>query len=1131
MKEGKPRRNRSTSEGRGVRIDRTKIEESVAALLSKGISRRDFMRLAAGAGVMLSVDHIFRDCGTADAGTRHENRTYYFDLSHANPNGDPKRQYHIVAGSRKYRLKRVTPAVLRGFRKKNPHLAAVPESSITHYASNARFPRNAHQLCYVRSSYPHSKEWRIEALFIHIPRDYENALAAHQQKNTGSFRGSQKLKFYSVDNTAGQCSSTGADGSDGTDCPGVPDDYKTYFETATSLIFHHPEVMSLDAGTATYVLNSVVCSMDETKQLAGSIYDQLKAGGSWAVYTKIDIDPNDINPDLDTGGDQYAVTWTDETTRYAGKAINAVVKLLKNDTSLGANVTDRTSGGATAGTNSDFQGKLWLMRDGVPSVDLSVASAGNVLKQMGASSKINYTLNNQSTERGFNIPHASVAATTDPSTVRVTVEVHNWYIRYLGLYVRYLDSNGNKLPVPDSIWNTLEGWQKDHSGPKDPPGGPYYDTLWGIINPELAVLGVPLKDFDHSFSFPVPEAASSVMIIAGGLGTGHTDYTVALPVGSTATFVVNLVIPIMFLIAAACSAYGSFIEDFQVEAAAIGAMAFLFAGVFDTIIYTEETHDAGVYMNLAGAVAGVFLKMAAAWLIKKIVFYIAKGEAKNAIPLIGGILSAIAAAGTAAQIGETISQVIRSPKTFDYKLSLIHDVTVTINHDHNDTSGFPATAATYEVIALLDNATTRKSGRLPLTDFRVNQVSYTFKDLPYGGMVRYSVGFYAEDGWCAGQAQTATMDNNVDAVSMEITENEVPLTQNTYYWHLQKTEVDPSSGSLIWYGDHQSPAPAPTLKAADLNCGNPAGRLCSLGGITVSGTYAALGLTWQSSSEAISDCGGAGTGQLYQFGTLSTHGSPQSSAIVPVCGSRFPFMMVFSLLGKNNDNYYLDPTTGQYHVRQIRFSGPGQGAAYDPPGSNLSFGRLNLPSDGMLLHQGKIISINRQMSVMEILNLPAAAGPDSSAPVATTASDPGTREGLISGPTCIGITADGTILVLESVNQRVQAFDTGGNPVKLFNNKSDYYFQLKSESESIHYLDMAVEYAGYIYVLSYGVSTGIYRLDIYKPDGTWLCQTANVNAGALSLDFWRNVYTLNYEALISRGITSPSVSLWIPSVP
>jgi len=59
-------------------IDSAKIEQSVRALLSKGISRRGFMQLAAGTGVMLGVDHIFRDCGTADAGTRRESRTCYF---------------------------------------------------------------------------------------------------------------------------------------------------------------------------------------------------------------------------------------------------------------------------------------------------------------------------------------------------------------------------------------------------------------------------------------------------------------------------------------------------------------------------------------------------------------------------------------------------------------------------------------------------------------------------------------------------------------------------------------------------------------------------------------------------------------------------------------------------------------------------------------------------------------------------------------------------------------------------------------------------------------------------------------------------------------------------------------------
>jgi hypothetical protein len=52
--------------------------------------------------------------------------------------------------------------------------------------------------------------------------------------------------------------------------------------------------------------------------------------------------------------------------------------------------------------------------------------------------------------------------------------------------------------------------------------------------------------------------------------------------------------------------------------------------------------------------------------------------------------------------------------------------------------------------------------------------------------------------------------------------------------------------------------------------------------------------------------------------------------------------------------------------------------------------------------------------------------------------------------------------------------DPGGNPANLFNNNPPHYFSLRPESESVNYLDIAVEYAGYVYVLSCGVSTGIY---------------------------------------------------------
>jgi hypothetical protein len=57
-------------------------------------------------------------------------------------------------------------------------------------------------------------------------------------------------------------------------------------------------------------------------------------------------------------------------------------------------------------------------------------------------------------------------------------------------------------------------------------------------------------------------------------------------------------------------------------------------------------------------------------------------------------------------------------------------------------------------------------------------------------------------------------------------------------------------------------------------------------------------------------------------------------------------------------------------------------------------------------------------------------------------------------------------------------------------------------------------------------------LDIYDPQGVFLTSTPGVVAANFALDAWRNVYTLNYEAITApAGDTEPSVSEWIPSTP
>jgi len=155
---------------------------------------------------------------------------------------------------------------------------------------------------------------------------------------------------------------------------------------------------------------------------------------------------------------------------------------------------------------------------------------------------------------------------------------------------------------------------------------------------------------------------------------------------------------------------------------------------------------------------------------------------------------------------------------------------------------------------------------------------------------------------------------------------------------------------------------------------------------------------------------------------------------------------------------------------------------------------------------------------------------DTAAPQAQAYSGVGTREGLIKGPACMAITPKGAILVLEQGNNRIQAFDTGANPTKIFANDSSSTMPLHTPNSGTTYLDLAMEFLGYIYVLSVNASD-VYALDIYKPTGEWLCTTQGVNAGKLTLDLFRNVYTLNYETLTPIGsVTEPSISQWIPSV-
>lgn len=95
-------------------------------------------------------------------------------------------------------------------------------------------------------------------------------------------------------------------------------------------------------------------------------------------------------------------------------------------------------------------------------------------------------------------------------------------------------------------------------------------------------------------------------------------------------------------------------------------------------------------------------------------------------------------------------------------------------------------------------------------------------------------------------------------------------------------------------------------------------------------------------------------------------------------------------------------------------------------------------------------------------------------------------------------------------------------------------------SDTVTYLDVAIETKGFIYVLSYvddGSSDTDYRLDIYNPDGSPLSadpasHNGQVNAARMTVDQWRTLFTLNYEQMSGpAGRPEPTVSQWLPTTP
>lgn len=1099
--------------------------------------RRRFLKQTASTGLIAGVSPLLASCigggdedegDPAQSGRGSELRSYFFDLSNANQEHD----FFLVAGTTHHRLSRATPTQLTQAAAANPALQGPATQSFTHIGESLSMAASI-QTCYVkgvpRDGAP--GEWHMHTMFYHVPVASAAQGTLQMTQACGkSLPSSVRAEYYAClrDITAGAGqgaasplrSNVGVLQDSDVTCSD-PDyaQYKDYFDHAMALICHHPEIGSFDGPTLAYVQQAIVCADPNLVQLAASLYQQgpaTAAPGGWATLVPY-MDPVTGTQKLASNGDKlYFTQYSDTTLRLTGLAINSILPKVKNDPTLGANIT----GLGKDALNAGLQGKLWATRNGTPTRVPTLQSAGAraALKTSGVQQLMDavgpsFTARDMSAGHGYRVDNVSGAGRT------VSFTVDNWYLRYLGLYVRFLDAAGNAIARSSLPATTLSAFQSDLSGT--------YDNFLDLVNQELVILGVPVKTAVTNYSVVLPDNAASMQILAGGIGSGSNSYPETVKPGAVMTVTLDLAIPGLFLATAAVSGYARLSEELSfgtrllVDSAKVLALAITDGALAGTY------NDPKVFLNLVAPMASALKD--AAELYAAVQAALAEGRAEGAaedcIPFgIGVILQAVLALATVIQMAETSAEIATSPWTFVTQVDATHDLTVTINHDPKDTQGFPETATYYTLRAVCDGGSPAESGRIVMqATTRTQPLSYTFNNLPSGGKVTVTVAFYSDTDWLAGTGTTGAVDNTQDSASITIKENLVPLTASTVYSHKQKIALD-SAGRHIWVA-----APQPVAQPA--SCNNVPGSLCILESIAVNETFGAVGYVWQAYSSSVAGFGSGAVSQLYQFASLSFTDQPESGWLHSGSGFTSPPRLAYSLSSPTSQNFYLDTSSGRAIVRRVVMTAVNTPPTFDAPGSNRAVGSFNFSSDAFLIHPtGKLISINSGLGKLEVLVPSAAPVADGSAPVAQAYSGPGTREGLLNGPVHAVVAPNGAILVLEQGGNRIQAFDTGANPTPFFAGRST--MALKAQAGDTVYLDMAIEFIGYIYVLSRNTSTGRYSMDIYTPAGTLLATTNDMNVAKLAIDLFRNVFTLNFETLQPVGaLTQPSISEWIPSTP
>lgn len=757
------------------------------------------------------------------------------------------------------------------------------------------------------------------------------------------------------------------------------------------------------------------------------------------------------------------------TLTAAGEVIQKTLKEVKQDSSL--------------------QNKLWNIQEGF---------SGSYQPVVPPASGFTWTADRFRPRYGITVQ--SVSANLQASQFQAVLQ--NNYPAFYGLYAEFLDASGSII--------TPEGWVSRLS--KNSPFETKTMKFLGFVPPTLAIEGMPASPGQSIAICTVPKGTASIRLTFGSLGVLGWNATVnSLPLMFSA--VLGYAVP-WFMKSA--GGYSPAEAAWYFGLLANSAVATELVAAAEALSATTSTQDAIDMLSrqIGKLLFGGSLPKLLSSLCSKYDDAVLIQAAQGINWPLAGLLSSIQT-GVVSGVVETLSVPARFQQVYSMEMITTSHVAVVPDPIHE---AWPLTAVSYTIRWKGNGRSKNASGDMHGI-WSSATVSADFPDVPRDTAISAQACVYSAAGKVVGQGEARGLASS--SLRIVIRESAPDVRQG--YQQVMELAYESTAG-FSW----QPASTSDTSTITSLRCSNNGTNLCQLTGISYNATAAVIVYGWRASGITASPCGerpGAGQ-QLYRLQAVSVSSSAQRSLKPASCG--FYTMTMIACGSDSHDNLFFDTRCTPYALRNIVLGDAGpfqfpddQCRGYltlsvidDLLNHPLGFAAAVSTSENML----QIVQINKQQSVN-----------GNAVPIPYSVGGAGTRDGLLLQPVAVAAAPDGSLIVLESGNKRLQAFDVYGNNVKYFGSSATLPLQRQT---GITYLDLEIDGSGNMYVLSFtdsGAQADQYHLDVYDAKGVLLSSTKGVNAARIAVDPWCNVYGLGYRLIPGpEGDTSPAIRVWSP---